>query len=191
MFLPSKHLLSAFKKTLPSKNPSKNLAFTKNPYKAPSKNPSKNHILLENLLRALLRSVRLHDPLGVHPNYGSAFPTSEIPEKEPWSARKFPERCPGLAFSFPRTAREPKGPPPSVRTKIMPASTLCPGEAWSPKIRDFPMLGRKCSTFRLLEEWLGDFPRKKSTLRLLEERPRVPNSEISLGNVALWLLEES
>ena len=34
VFLPCKHLLSAFYKTLPSKNPSKNLVFTeKNPYK--------------------------------------------------------------------------------------------------------------------------------------------------------------
>ena len=67
MFLPSKHLLSAFYKTLPSKNPSKNLVFTlKKPLQAPSKNPSKKHLLLENLLRTLLRSVRLHDPLGVH-----------------------------------------------------------------------------------------------------------------------------
>ena len=57
MFLPSKHLLSAFYKKLPSKNPSKNLVFT------PSKNPSKKHFLLENLLRTLLRSVQLHDPL--------------------------------------------------------------------------------------------------------------------------------
>ena len=46
---------------------SKNLVFTKNPYKAPSKNPSKKHLLLENLLRTLLRSVRFDDPLGVHP----------------------------------------------------------------------------------------------------------------------------
>ena len=54
MFLPSKPLLSAFYKTLPSKNPSKNLVFTeKTPYK--------------RLLRTLPRSVRLHDPLGVHP----------------------------------------------------------------------------------------------------------------------------
>ena len=53
--------------TLPSKNPSKNLVFTENPLQAPSKNPSKKHLLLKNLLRTLLRSVRLHDPLGVHP----------------------------------------------------------------------------------------------------------------------------
>ena len=69
MFLPSKHLLSAFYKTPPSKNPSKNLVFTENPLQAPSKNPSKKHLLLENLLRTLLRSVLLHDghdPLGVH-----------------------------------------------------------------------------------------------------------------------------
>ena len=32
MFLPSKHLLSAFYKTLPSKNPSKDLVLTENPY---------------------------------------------------------------------------------------------------------------------------------------------------------------
>ena len=33
----------------------------------PSKNPSKKHLLVKNLLRTLLRSVRLHDPLGVRP----------------------------------------------------------------------------------------------------------------------------
>ena len=33
VFLPSKNLLSAFYKTLPSKNPSKNLVFTENPYR--------------------------------------------------------------------------------------------------------------------------------------------------------------
>ena len=60
-------LLSAFYKTLPSKNPSKNLCLHQNPLQTPSKNPSKKHLLLENLLRTLLRSVRLHDPLGVHP----------------------------------------------------------------------------------------------------------------------------
>ena len=49
--------------TLPSKNPSKNLVFTENPLEA----PSKKHLLLKNLLRTLLRSVRLYDPLGVHP----------------------------------------------------------------------------------------------------------------------------
>ena len=43
------HLLSAFYETLPSKSPSKNRVFTDNPY------------------RRLLRSVLLHDPLGVHP----------------------------------------------------------------------------------------------------------------------------
>ena len=62
----SKHLLSAFYKTLPSKNPSENLVFTENHLQAPSKNPSKKHLLLESLLRTLLRSVLLHDPLGVH-----------------------------------------------------------------------------------------------------------------------------
>ena len=68
MLLPSKHLLSAFFKTLPSKNPTKNQAcLYRKPLQAPSKNPSKKHLLLENLLRTLLRSVRLHDLLGVHP----------------------------------------------------------------------------------------------------------------------------
>ena len=33
---------------------------------APSKNLAKKHLLLESLLRNLLRSVLLHDPLGVH-----------------------------------------------------------------------------------------------------------------------------
>ena len=67
MFLPSKHLLSAFYNPPPSKNPSKNPCPYSNPYKAPSKNPSKKALPLKNLLRTLLRSVRLHDPLGVHP----------------------------------------------------------------------------------------------------------------------------
>ena len=34
----------------------------------PSKNPSKKALPLKNLLRTLLRSVRLHDPLGVRPS---------------------------------------------------------------------------------------------------------------------------
>ena len=56
VFLPSKRLLSAFYKTLPSKNPSKNLVFFYwKPFQAPSENPSKKHLLLENLLRTLLR----------------------------------------------------------------------------------------------------------------------------------------
>ena len=38
---------------------------TSNPYQAPSKNPSKKALPLKNLLRTLLRSVRLHDPLKV------------------------------------------------------------------------------------------------------------------------------
>ena len=66
----TKHLLSAFYKTIPSKKPSKNPAFAEKPLQAPSKNPSKKHLLLENLLRTFLRSVRLHDPLGVHPIAG-------------------------------------------------------------------------------------------------------------------------
>ena len=45
--------VSAFYKTLPSKNPSENLVFPENPYR--------------RLLRTLLRSVLLHDLLGVHP----------------------------------------------------------------------------------------------------------------------------
>ena len=85
VFLSSKHPLSAFYKTLPSKNPSENLVFTKNPYKAPYRNPSKQHLLLENLLRTLLRSVRLHDPLGVRP---SEFPKG-MEQKTVWQFRHF------------------------------------------------------------------------------------------------------
>ena len=66
-FLPSKRLPSDFYKMLPSKNPSKNLVFAENAYQVPSKNSSKKHLLLENLPSTLLRSVLLHDPLGVHP----------------------------------------------------------------------------------------------------------------------------
>ena len=40
-------LVSTFCKTLPSKNPSKSLVFTENPYRRQSKNPSKKHVLLE------------------------------------------------------------------------------------------------------------------------------------------------
>ena len=61
--LNSKHLLSAFYEALPSKNTSKNLVLLKTLTGAPSKNPSKKHLLLKNLLRNLLRIVRLHDPL--------------------------------------------------------------------------------------------------------------------------------
>ena len=63
------HFLSAFYETLPSKTPSKNLVFTEKPLQAPSKNPSKKHLLLESLLRTLVRSVLLHDPLGVRPTW--------------------------------------------------------------------------------------------------------------------------
>ena len=53
---------------LPSESPSKNLVFTENPYRRLLRTlPSKKHLLLENLLRTLLRSVLLHEPLGVHP----------------------------------------------------------------------------------------------------------------------------
>ena len=51
VFLHSKHLLSAFYKTLPSKNPSKNLVFAENPYRRllrlreSSKNPSKKRVV--------------------------------------------------------------------------------------------------------------------------------------------------
>ena len=70
-------ILSAFYKTLPSKNPSKNLVLYWKPLQAPSKNPSKKHLLLENLLRNPSKSrVLLHDPLGVHPTEPqSLFPT--------------------------------------------------------------------------------------------------------------------
>ena len=44
----------------------------------PSKNPSKKALPLKNLLRTLLRSVRLHDPLGVHPTLvSSALPPAK------------------------------------------------------------------------------------------------------------------
>ena len=41
----------------------------------PSKNPSKKALPLKNLLRTLLRSVRLHDPLGVRPMIDISNPT--------------------------------------------------------------------------------------------------------------------
>ena len=48
MFVPSKHLLSAFYATLPSKRPSKNLAFTESPHRC--------------LLRTLLRRTYFEQP---------------------------------------------------------------------------------------------------------------------------------
>ena len=54
--------------TLPSKNPPvRTFSLLQKPLQAPSKHTSKNHFPLESLLRTLLRSVLLHDPLGVHP----------------------------------------------------------------------------------------------------------------------------
>ena len=79
VFLPCS-LLSAFYNSPPSKNPSKNLCLYWNPYQAPSKNPSKKPLLVENLLRTLLRSVWLHDPLGVRPNRVLRLPSAI----EPW-----------------------------------------------------------------------------------------------------------
>ena len=84
VFLPSKHLLSAFYKMLPFKNPSKNPCLYQKPLQVPSKNPSKKHLLLENLLRTLLRSVRLHDPLGVHPIHANRL---RVPELNPFFLR--------------------------------------------------------------------------------------------------------
>ena len=63
VFLPCKHLLSAFYEMLPSKN----AVLTENSDKAPSKDHSKKHLLLTSLLRTLLRKVLLHDPVGVCP----------------------------------------------------------------------------------------------------------------------------
>ena len=87
-------LLSTFYETLPSKNPSKNLVFTKilyrrllgtllrSTFKEPSKNPSKSRVLL-------------HDSLGVHPGRGVG------------GAREFAEGCRPLShhsdWSCPRT----------------------------------------------------------------------------------------
>ena len=51
----------------------------------PSKNPSKKAIPLKNLLRTLLRSVLLHDHLGVHPK-----------EKTPINTKKFVRTPPRL-----------------------------------------------------------------------------------------------
>ena len=66
MFLPSKHLLSAFYETLPSKNPSKSLVFTENPLQAPSKNPSKKALAVREPSKNPSKSrVRLHGPLVV------------------------------------------------------------------------------------------------------------------------------
>ena len=68
VFQPSKHLLGAFYKTLPSKNPSKNLVFTENPNRTPSKNPSKKQLLFREPSKNPSKSrVLSHDPLGVHP----------------------------------------------------------------------------------------------------------------------------
>ena len=62
VFLPSKH----FYETLPSNNPSRTLSLLKT-CRGAFKNPSKKRLPLKKLLTALLRSVLLHAPLGVHP----------------------------------------------------------------------------------------------------------------------------
>ena len=53
VFLPSKHLLGAFYKKLPSKNPSKKLVFAENPYRRLLRTLLKKHLLLNNLLSVL------------------------------------------------------------------------------------------------------------------------------------------
>ena len=109
VFLPSKRLLSAFYNTPPSKNPSKNLCLYWNPYQAPSKNPSKKHLLVENLLRTLLRSVRLHDPLGVRPIHGArrgTHPTCPCCFAPPFRAATL-QKCGSdnfLSFSLPKVS---------------------------------------------------------------------------------------
>ena len=50
----------------------------------PSQNPSKKHLLVENLLRTLLRSVRLHDPLGVHPSDAELLHEALFSESKIW-----------------------------------------------------------------------------------------------------------
>ena len=65
----------------------------------PSKNPSKKALPLENLLRTLLRSVRLHDPLGVRPSH----PTS--------SSQKRGRNFKSPANQFMNPTRAPLGPP--------------------------------------------------------------------------------
>ena len=82
VLLPSKHLLSDFSKTLPSKNPSKNLVFTENPYKAPSENPSKKHLLSKNLLRSLLTGEKEHTPPSRDPSFLRLSPDSEVTEQK-------------------------------------------------------------------------------------------------------------
>ena len=68
MFLPSKRLLSAFYNPPPLL---RTLLRTHVPTETLTrrlpKNPSKKALPLKKLLRTLLRSVRLHDPLGVRP----------------------------------------------------------------------------------------------------------------------------
>ena len=62
-FCPSKRLLSAFYNTPPLlRTLLRTFVSIEALTRAPSKNPSKKHLLFENLLRALLRSARLHDP---------------------------------------------------------------------------------------------------------------------------------
>ena len=77
-------LLSAFYNTPPLlRTLLRTSVSIENPYKAPSKNPSKKHLLVENLLRTLLRSVRLHDPLGVRPSKeekGAGCPSRDLVE---------------------------------------------------------------------------------------------------------------
>ena len=103
VFLPSKHLLSAFYNTPPplSKNPSKSPCPYWNPYKVPSKNPSQKALPLKNLLRTLLRSVRLHDPLGVRPSLGVGPWYGGVQKSNVWGEENVPENALSRIFLDP------------------------------------------------------------------------------------------
>ena len=87
------------------------------PLQAPSKNPSKKHLLFKNLLRTLLRSVRLHDPLGVHP-----IPSSPSYPKGGSSKGWFATACLCRAFNLIKrhTTRTPPPLPQTPRPREPP-----------------------------------------------------------------------
>ena len=91
VFLPPKHLISAFYEMLLAKSPSRNLVFTENPYRRLLKPPFSEALALKESFKNPSKSrVLLHDPLGVHPTDRlldgqvlSSFLSTE-PKARPW-----------------------------------------------------------------------------------------------------------
>ena len=126
---------------------------------APSKNPSKKHLLLKNLLVTLLRSVLLHDPLGVRlqqsglksPSHGGFRLIQGRGEKAPT-----PTLLTWRAFWPPKKIFSPPPPQfPKFPADTLPAPSPPPTPSWETPI-----------------SW--DFQKKKKTTPPPSCRPGLP-----------------